>query len=216
MTAAREVRLLTRDDAVRLVAEHGSARAAARAAGCSTRTLSRRLAGVTTSGYNPPAAITPAEAVEAWQREGSMAKAAAACGVSKSLIQRRVIEHERANTAHAEAEAAERRRRAEKAQANAVAASAQDGHWWKHAACQGEDTELFFHVSTSESSRHRVDRAKAVCARCPVTAACLRDALSSGTAADYGVLGGLTADERRALKRRERDARRAKAKAAAS
>ena len=41
--------------------------------------------------------------------------------------------------------------------------------------------------------------AKAVCARCPVRADCLRYALDNGL--DHGVFGGTTADERRRLVR---------------
>ncbi|HYS32389.1 MAG TPA: WhiB family transcriptional regulator, partial [Streptosporangiaceae bacterium] len=44
------------------------------------------------------------------------------------------------------------------------------------------------------------DEAKQVCARCKVAEACLRWALDSGQ--DSGVWGGLSEDERRALKRR--------------
>ncbi|WP_419186651.1 WhiB family transcriptional regulator [Mycobacteroides abscessus] len=47
--------------------------------------------------------------------------------------------------------------------------------------------------------------AKLVCNRCPVTTECLTWALESGQ--DAGVWGGLSEDERRALKRRNARAR---------
>jgi len=46
----------------------------------------------------------------------------------------------------------------------------------------------------------QIDEAKQVCARCKVSQACLQWALESGQ--DSGVWGGLSEDERRALKRR--------------
>ena len=46
----------------------------------------------------------------------------------------------------------------------------------------------------------QIEKAKAVCARCTVTEVCLQYALETGQ--DSGVWGGLSEDERRALKRR--------------
>jgi WhiB family redox-sensing transcriptional regulator len=46
-----------------------------------------------------------------------------------------------------------------------------------------------------------MEQAKAVCHRCPVVQSCLDWALRSGQ--DSGVWGGLSEDERRALKRRQ-------------
>ncbi|GGS25832.1 WhiB family transcriptional regulator [Actinokineospora fastidiosa] len=72
---------------------------------------------------------------------------------------------------------------------------------WRHrAACRDEDPELFFPVGTSGPALSQVEQAKAVCARCPVAASCLAWALESGQ--DAGVWGGMSEDERRALKRR--------------
>ncbi|MFC5290975.1 WhiB family transcriptional regulator [Actinokineospora guangxiensis] len=72
---------------------------------------------------------------------------------------------------------------------------------WRHrAACRDEDPELFFPVGTSGPALSQVAEAKAVCTRCPVTASCLAWALDSGQ--DAGVWGGMSEDERRALKRR--------------
>lgn len=58
--------------------------------------------------------------------------------------------------------------------------------------CQ-EDPELMFSVDPRDEAR-----AKRVCASCPVREACRSYALETGQ--DYGVWGGTTADERRALR----------------
>jgi WhiB family redox-sensing transcriptional regulator len=55
----------------------------------------------------------------------------------------------------------------------------------------------------------QIEEAKAVCRRCPVVDTCLAWALESGQ--DAGVWGGLSEDERRALKRRNARARAARA-----
>ncbi len=71
--------------------------------------------------------------------------------------------------------------------------------WRDRAACRTENPELFF-PSTAGAGAQRLQRqAKAVCATCPVLADCLSWALTEGL--DFGVFGGLTADERRALRR---------------
>ena len=77
--------------------------------------------------------------------------------------------------------------------------------WRDSAACLGLDPELFFPVGTSGPALRRADLAKAVCAVCDVQEACLAWALA--TRQDYGVWGGLTEDERRALRRRNSRAR---------
>ncbi|KZB83622.1 WhiB family transcriptional regulator [Amycolatopsis regifaucium] len=65
----------------------------------------------------------------------------------------------------------------------------------RKAACRSEDPELFFPVTEIGPGARQVARAKAVCARCPVTSACLAYALDNGL--DHGVFGGLTDSERR-------------------
>jgi len=72
--------------------------------------------------------------------------------------------------------------------------------WRDRAACRDEDPELFFAVGTSGPALLQITEAKAVCRRCPVSAECLSYALRMGC--DDGVFGGMSADERRALKRR--------------
>ncbi|MBP2322896.1 WhiB family redox-sensing transcriptional regulator [Kibdelosporangium banguiense] len=72
---------------------------------------------------------------------------------------------------------------------------------WRHrAACRDEDPELFFPVGNSGPALLQIAEAKGVCHRCPVTSSCLSWALESGQ--DAGVWGGMSEDERRALKRR--------------
>ena len=77
---------------------------------------------------------------------------------------------------------------------------------WRHrAACREEDPELFFPIGNTGPALLQIEEAKAVCHRCPVIDACLGWALESGQ--DAGVWGGLSEDERRALKRRNARAR---------
>jgi WhiB family transcriptional regulator, redox-sensing transcriptional regulator len=77
---------------------------------------------------------------------------------------------------------------------------------WRHRAlCRDEDPELFFPIGTTGPALVQMEQAKAVCRRCPVVESCLDWALRSGQ--DSGVWGGLSEDERRALKRRSLRAR---------
>lgn len=71
--------------------------------------------------------------------------------------------------------------------------------WWHRAACRDEDPELFYPVGTSGPALLQIAEAKTVCRRCPVSVECLNWALASGQ--DAGVWGGMSEDERRALKR---------------
>jgi WhiB family redox-sensing transcriptional regulator len=79
--------------------------------------------------------------------------------------------------------------------------------WRDRAACLGEDPELFFPDGITRPALLQTERAKAVCRRCKVTEACLKWAIESGQEA--GVWGGLSEEERRALKRRNAASRRA-------
>ena len=72
---------------------------------------------------------------------------------------------------------------------------------WRHrAAGRDEDPELFFPVGTSGPALSQIAAAKTVCRRCPATSECLTWALETGQ--DAGVWGGMSEDERRAVKRR--------------
>ncbi|MEV5819246.1 WhiB family transcriptional regulator [Micromonospora haikouensis] len=66
--------------------------------------------------------------------------------------------------------------------------------------CRDEDAELFFPVGTTGPALLQAEQAKAVCRRCPVVDQCLQWALTNGV--DDGVWGGMSEDERRAVKRR--------------
>jgi WhiB family transcriptional regulator, redox-sensing transcriptional regulator len=67
--------------------------------------------------------------------------------------------------------------------------------WREDAACQSADPELFFPVSSTGPSRDQAERAKAVCAVCPVRRECLQFALATQQA--HGVWGGMSEHERR-------------------
>jgi WhiB family transcriptional regulator, redox-sensing transcriptional regulator len=71
--------------------------------------------------------------------------------------------------------------------------------WRDRAACLEEDPECFFPVGTTGPALDQIEEAKAVCRGCEVVAQCLAYALE--THQDYGVWGGLSEDERRALRR---------------
>ena len=77
--------------------------------------------------------------------------------------------------------------------------------WRSRSACLDEDPELFFPIGNTGPALVQIEQAKTVCRRCPVTQECLSWALESGQ--DAGVWGGLSEDERRALKRRNARAR---------
>lgn len=69
--------------------------------------------------------------------------------------------------------------------------------WPAHAACRGMDPDRLFVQGAAQN------RAKSVCASCPVRAECLADALDN--AIEFGIWGGMTERERRALLRRRSD-----------
>ena len=72
---------------------------------------------------------------------------------------------------------------------------------WRHrAACRDEDPELFFPIGTSGPALLQVEQAKSVCRRCTAVDECLQWALETGQ--DAGVWGGMSEEERRAVKRR--------------
>lgn len=68
-----------------------------------------------------------------------------------------------------------------------------DREWATAAVCAQIDPEIFFPDGGSDT------KAKRICARCPVTAECLADAL--GRNERYGVWGGLNVRERNRLRR---------------
>lgn len=78
--------------------------------------------------------------------------------------------------------------------------------WRNAAACIDEDPELFFPIGTTGPAIEQVERAKAICHRCPVSEPCLEWSLQTNQ--DAGVWGGLTEDERRSLRRSRQRRRR--------
>jgi WhiB family redox-sensing transcriptional regulator len=77
------------------------------------------------------------------------------------------------------------------------------GDWRSRAACRTRDPELFFPVGTTERALTQMQKAKAVCATCPVQKPCLDWAMrSEPMGQEAGVCAGLSETERRALKRR--------------
>jgi WhiB family redox-sensing transcriptional regulator len=71
--------------------------------------------------------------------------------------------------------------------------------WRYNAGCLEENPELFFPIGSTGPALDQTRAAKAVCARCPVSAQCLAWALA--TKQEAGIWGGLTEDERRTLRR---------------
>jgi WhiB family redox-sensing transcriptional regulator len=66
--------------------------------------------------------------------------------------------------------------------------------WISQAACRETDPDALFVQGAAQN------RAKLVCGGCPVRVECLADALDNRT--EFGVWGGMTERERRALLRR--------------
>ena len=77
--------------------------------------------------------------------------------------------------------------------------------WRDRAACLDADPELFFPIGNTGPAILQIEEAKAVCRTCEVVETCLKWAIESGQ--DSGVWGGMSEDERRALKRRNARAR---------
>ncbi|MFD8509637.1 WhiB family transcriptional regulator [Streptomyces antimycoticus] len=76
-------------------------------------------------------------------------------------------------------------------------------HWGKRAACRKVDPAVFFPEDQGAAESLIAEQAKGYCRRCPAVDDCLAEALQRGER--FGVWGGLTAPERRALLRRRRE-----------
>lgn len=86
-----------------------------------------------------------------------------------------------------------------------------DDLWRTEAACRGGDLNVFFPVRDDENeSGGYYSEARKICARCPVSAACLDWAIANGQT-QFGMLGGTTPVERRKIARERRLRRRGKA-----
>lgn len=75
-------------------------------------------------------------------------------------------------------------------------------NWRAHAACLNTDPKMFFPIGASPLALEQTREAKRICDGCKVCAQCLDWALATNQEA--GVWGGLSADERRALRHRRR------------
>jgi WhiB family redox-sensing transcriptional regulator len=71
--------------------------------------------------------------------------------------------------------------------------------WVHRARCKDEEPEIFFPVGNTGPAAQQIDVAKAICVSCEVRPECLEWALATGQ--DAGVWGGLSEDERRAVRR---------------
>ena len=69
-----------------------------------------------------------------------------------------------------------------------------DSDWAARAACRTTDPDMLFVQGAAQN------RVKAICLGCPVRTECLADALDNRV--EFGVWGGMTERERRALLRR--------------
>lgn len=83
-----------------------------------------------------------------------------------------------------------------------------ENDWRTQAACRTLDPDVFFTSDSFENKQEKEERelaAKAVCDRCDVRSECLDYALRAGER--YGIWGGMNPAERRALVRRQGQAR---------
>lgn len=72
--------------------------------------------------------------------------------------------------------------------------------WRAWAACAGSDPEMFYPLDPEDAAQAAA--ARAVCARCPVRAACLAEAMAvEDPARRWGITGATTPRERTALHR---------------
>lgn len=73
--------------------------------------------------------------------------------------------------------------------------------WRSQSACRDQNPDLFAPDGTAGKWVQVIADAKAICNRCPVRPTCLQWALD--TRQEFGILGGLTEDERWNLRRRQ-------------
>lgn len=78
--------------------------------------------------------------------------------------------------------------------------------WRDRANCLEGDPELFFPTGSTGPALLQIEEAKQICASCPVIEECRMWALENNM--EYGVWGGLSEDERRALRNGNKKARR--------
>lgn len=90
--------------------------------------------------------------------------------------------------------------------ATSLAIATADDTWRDYALCRDTDPDLFFPVGTTGQAIVAIDHAKRVCAECAVTQECLDFALETNQ--DSGIWGGLSEEERRAIRRQRAAAQR--------
>lgn len=78
--------------------------------------------------------------------------------------------------------------------------------WREQAACRSQGPQLFFPAGVTGLAETQIASAKRVCGGCPVQEDCLEFALR--THQEYGVWGGASEEERRAMRRARRAAAR--------
>lgn len=71
--------------------------------------------------------------------------------------------------------------------------------WMDEAVCAGIGSDWWYPQTRQDGASTFADRAKRICATCPVQVECLEYALDIRDA--YGIWGGLTAAERRKISR---------------
>jgi WhiB family redox-sensing transcriptional regulator len=74
--------------------------------------------------------------------------------------------------------------------------------WAAAAACRSVAVDLFFPAGTTGAALEDIRAATRICGRCVVRSDCLEYALASNQ--EYGVWGGMTEADRKALRRRWR------------
>ena len=75
------------------------------------------------------------------------------------------------------------------------------GEWQAAGACLSADPEIFFPVSGTGASAAQIERARQICAGCPVRRECLDWAMTSGEM--HGIWGGTTPEDRTRARRKE-------------
>lgn len=72
-------------------------------------------------------------------------------------------------------------------------------NWRDAAACLHADPDLFFPIASIGPALDQIEKAKRICAACPVRRPCLAWALDHGAVS--GIWGGTSEAERRAIRR---------------
>ena len=99
-------------------------------------------------------------------------------------------------------------------QSRSMSLSIERDDWRDDAACRDTDPDLFFPVGTTGPAIEQIANAKAVCHQCDAQTACLEFAIATNQ--DSGIWGGLSEDERRAIRRQRAAEMRAARSAAAA